>query len=150
MSKDGSIWQLFVLFLLALGDTVPKRYVLLQFGTPLKRKKLPNGLLPPPAFERLRQRVKKPFKLGLKTQFCQIDLCLPPHRGGGGSGEIIYLYALFGFLNQQNSGTEEQILTKGVFSMKGSQESPQSRANGHGGFGSQTAADLSGDPPQSP
>ena len=29
MSKDGSIWQLFVLCLLALGDTVPKCYVLL-------------------------------------------------------------------------------------------------------------------------
>ena len=29
MRKDGSIWQLFVLYLLALGDTVPKRYFLL-------------------------------------------------------------------------------------------------------------------------
>ena len=29
VSKDGSIWQLFVLCLLALGDTVPKCYVLL-------------------------------------------------------------------------------------------------------------------------
>ena len=29
MSKDGSIWQLFVLCLLALGDTVPKCYFLL-------------------------------------------------------------------------------------------------------------------------
>ena len=29
MSKDGSIWQLLVLCLLALGDTVPKCYVLL-------------------------------------------------------------------------------------------------------------------------
>ena len=29
MSKDGSIWQLFVLCLLLVGDTVPKCYVLL-------------------------------------------------------------------------------------------------------------------------
>ena len=50
MSKDGSIWQLFVLCLLALGDTVPKCFVLLQFGTLLEREKLPNGPLPPPPF----------------------------------------------------------------------------------------------------
>ena len=50
MSKDGSIWQLFVLCLLALGDTVPKCCALLQFGTLLEREKLPNGPLPPPAF----------------------------------------------------------------------------------------------------
>ena len=50
MSKDGSIWQLFVLCLLELGNTVPKCYVLLEFGAPLKRIKLPNGLLPAPAF----------------------------------------------------------------------------------------------------
>ena len=48
MSKAESIWQLFVLCLLALRDTVPKCYFLLQFGTP--KEKLPNGLLPPPAF----------------------------------------------------------------------------------------------------
>ena len=31
-------------------DTVPKCYFLLLFGTPLEREKLPNGLLPTPAF----------------------------------------------------------------------------------------------------
>ena len=56
MSKDGSIWQFFVLCLLALRDTVPKCYFLLQFGTPLERKNLPNGLLLPPAFWRLLMR----------------------------------------------------------------------------------------------
>ena len=49
VGKNGSIWQLFVLCLLALRDTVPKCYFLLSFGTLLERKKLPNGLLPPPA-----------------------------------------------------------------------------------------------------
>ena len=40
MIKDGSIWQLFVLCLLALGDTVPKCYVFLQFGTLLGKGKV--------------------------------------------------------------------------------------------------------------
>ena len=33
MSKDGSIWQLFVLCLLALGDTVPKCYFSIVWDT---------------------------------------------------------------------------------------------------------------------
>ena len=39
MSKDGSIWQLFVLCLLALGDSVPKRYVFtIVWDTPEKEE----------------------------------------------------------------------------------------------------------------
>ena len=56
MSKDGSIWQLFVLCLLALVDTVPRCYVLLEgFNEP-----------------------KKPYKTGQKRQSCQIDPCFSP------------------------------------------------------------------------
>ena len=39
MSTDESIWQLFVLCLLALGDTVPKSYFLtIVWETPAKEK----------------------------------------------------------------------------------------------------------------
>ena len=48
MSKNGSIWRLFVRCLLALGDTVPKCYFLLSFGTPLAREKLPKMDFCPP------------------------------------------------------------------------------------------------------
>ena len=38
MSKDGSIWQLFVLCLLALGHTVPKCYFSIVWDTPGKER----------------------------------------------------------------------------------------------------------------
>ena len=65
-SKDGSIWQLFVLCLLALGDTVLKCYFYSCLGHPgfpgLERKKFPNGLLPPPAFYYRVDRGSKTFQ----------------------------------------------------------------------------------------
>ena len=40
MSKGGSIWQLFVLCLLALRDTVPKCYFTIVWDTPGKEEKV--------------------------------------------------------------------------------------------------------------
>ena len=66
MSKDGSIWQLFVLCLLALGGNVPQVLCFtIVWDTP-EKEKLPNGLLPPPAFRGfyLDRGTKKLSKLG--------------------------------------------------------------------------------------
>ena len=78
MSKDGSIWQLFVLCLLALGDTVPKCYFFtIVWDTPGKEKIAKWS--PPPAsilegFNEIEGQ--KPFQNRVRNTICQIDPCL--------------------------------------------------------------------------
>ena len=81
VSKDGSIWQLFVLCLLA-----PSAIFYYSLGHPWKGKTCQMVFCPCQHFRghKKSKKKKEPFKTRLKTQFCQIDPCFcPPHRGGG-------------------------------------------------------------------
>ena len=73
MSKDGSIWQLFVLCFTIVWDT------------PEKEKVAKWSSAPASIFEGFNEIYavygpKKPYKTRVKRQSCQIDPCLPPFK----------------------------------------------------------------------
>ena len=81
MSKDGSIWQFFVLCLLALGDIVPKCYFFCYaLGHPGKEKNCQMVFCPCQHFRgfQLDRGSKNLSKLGLKHNLAKATCVYPP------------------------------------------------------------------------